>query len=240
MKICTNDRCFFVGQLQPLENFCKDKNTKDGHKFRCKMCGSQYYQEIKEERIHYRKDHKEETKDYNKQYREENEEYFKVYNKQYYQNNKEKIKEQVKQYNQDHKKETNKHSKQRRQKDLSFRIAGNLRSRLYQAIQRESKFGSAVADLMMSITNFKFYLEERWYPNPETGEVMTWENYGIGWHIDHIIPLSAFDLTDRQQFKKACHYSNLRPMWAKQNISESDRGMSRNRQGMQNDEVKNI
>ena len=42
---------------------------------------------------------------------------------------------------------------------------------------------------------------------------MSWENYGKKWHIDHIIPLASFDLTNRQQFLQACHYINLQPLW---------------------------
>ena len=49
---------------------------------------------------------------------------------------------------------------------------------------------------------------------------MSWDNYGIeGWHMDHIIALANFDLQDPEQFKRACHYTNLQPMWAKENIS---------------------
>jgi len=50
---------------------------------------------------------------------------------------------------------------------------------------------------------------------------MSWDNWTKdGWHIDHIIPLAAFDLTDREQVKQACHYTNLRPMWAEENLSK--------------------
>lgn len=51
---------------------------------------------------------------------------------------------------------------------------------------------------------------------------MTWDNYGTDWHIDHIKPLSGFDLTDTFQFLAACHYTNTRPMLASANIKKSD------------------
>ena len=53
-------------------------------------------------------------------------------------------------------------------------------------------------------------------------EGMTWDNYGRnGWHVDHIIPCNAFDLTDIEHQKKCFHYSNLQPMWAIENFDKN-------------------
>lgn len=51
---------------------------------------------------------------------------------------------------------------------------------------------------------------------------MNWTNHGRVWHIDHIIPLNAFDLSDQAQVLMCCHYTNLQPMWASDNIRKSD------------------
>ena len=50
---------------------------------------------------------------------------------------------------------------------------------------------------------------------------MTWQNYGDGWHIDHIHPCAAFDLTDPEQQKACFHWSNLQPLWAIDNFRKS-------------------
>lgn len=50
---------------------------------------------------------------------------------------------------------------------------------------------------------------------------MSWDNYGLhGWHIDHIIPCASFDLKDPEQQKQCFHYTNLQPLWAKDNLSK--------------------
>jgi hypothetical protein len=48
---------------------------------------------------------------------------------------------------------------------------------------------------------------------------MTFDNFGE-WHIDHIMPLAAFDITDPEQQRQACHYTNLQPLWAAENLSK--------------------
>jgi len=102
-----------------------------------------------------------------------------------------------------------------RSNPLNSKIARNLRGRLSQAIRNGYKSGSAIDDLGCSITNLKAYLESRFLPG------MSWNNYGKhGWHVDHIKPLCRFDLTDEVQLKKACHYTNLQPLWAKDNLEK--------------------
>lgn len=51
---------------------------------------------------------------------------------------------------------------------------------------------------------------------------MSWENHGK-WHIDHIRPCASFDdLNDPAQQRECCHFSNLQPLWAADNIAKSD------------------
>jgi hypothetical protein len=41
--------------------------------------------------------------------------------------------------------------------------------------------------------------------------------------INHILPLSGFDLTKEDQVKMACHYTNLQPLWAGDNLKKSNK-----------------
>lgn len=104
---------------------------------------------------------------------------------------------------------------------LNRKLAINLRGRLSQAVRNNYKSGSAVKDLGCSINDLKIRLESMFYPHPDTGEMMSWNNYGkFGWHIDHIKPLCKFDLTDEVQLKEACCYINLQPLWRKDNLEK--------------------
>jgi hypothetical protein len=50
-------------------------------------------------------------------------------------------------------------------------------------------------------------------------EGMSWDNYGVyGWHLDHIIPLSS--AKNEEELKSLCHYTNLQPLWAFDNLSK--------------------
>jgi len=100
--------------------------------------------------------------------------------------------------------------------DLTFRLKESLRSRLAKAVRRGSKSGSAIVNLGCSIDKLKSHLESKFLPK------MSWKNYGK-WHIDHIKPLDSFDLTDPVELAKACHYTNLQPLWAKDNLVKSNK-----------------
>lgn len=52
---------------------------------------------------------------------------------------------------------------------------------------------------------------------------MTIENHGKVWHIDHIKPVSKFNLLDPSQVELCFHFSNLQPLFAKENIKKSNR-----------------
>jgi len=82
-------------------------------------------------------------------------------------------------------------------------------------LHEKNKAGSAVRDLGCSVEFLKQYLESKFLPG------MTWENWAKrGWHIDHITPLDTFDLTNREQFLQCCHYTNLQPLWWRDNLSK--------------------
>jgi hypothetical protein len=108
--------------------------------------------------------------------------------------------------------------------DPEYKLRNNLRKRLYMSIRRNAKAGSAVVDLGCSIPELKAHLESKFHPHPVTGEAMTWENWSrCGWHIDHVVALAKFDLTDRDQFLQAVNYKNLQPLWAEANLKKGAR-----------------
>jgi hypothetical protein len=156
-----------------------------------------YYQNHKEDKQIYQKNNKKKIK---------------IKKHEYYENNKEKIKLKVNEYNQNHKKERNEYINNKLKTDINFKLAHNLRNRLYIALCGDFKSGSAIKDLGCTIPELKTYLESKFQ------EGMTWKNWKHnGWHIDHIIPLDSFDLSNREEFLKACHYTNLQPLWAEEN-----------------------
>jgi hypothetical protein len=111
--------------------------------------------------------------------------------------------------------------------EINAKISRNLRSRLSIALKNNSKRGSAVKDLGCTIDEFKKYLESHFYDSDD-GIPMRWDNYGKnGWELDHITPLSSFDLSDPDQFKKACNYKNITPAWRCHNRAKSSMPIGR-------------
>lgn len=110
----------------------------------------------------------------------------------------------------------NEYRKNREKTDINFKIANYLRSRLTHAVSNNQKAGSAVEDLGCSIEELKQYLESKFQ------EGMTWDNYGK-WHIDHIKPLSKYNLENREELLEVCNYNNLQPLWSIDNLKKGNK-----------------
>ena len=112
----------------------------------------------------------------------------------------------------------NRKNREKRKNDIQFKLKCVLRKRLSDCVRNNRKNGSAIKDLGCSMEELKQYLESKFQPG------MSWDNYGYyGWHIDHIKPLASFDLTDRNQLLEACHYTNLQPLWAIDNLIKGNK-----------------
>jgi hypothetical protein len=83
------------------------------------------------------------------------------------------------------------------------------------------KSTNTVVFLGCSIQWLKIWLEKQFQ------EGMNWENYGSGWHVDHIRPCASFDLTDPEQQRQCFHWLNLQPLWARENRAKSDKWSKR-------------
>lgn len=106
----------------------------------------------------------------------------------------------------------------KRKTDISERLSLRLRHRLYFALLKNIEANRAVRDLGCSIAEFKAYIEAQFLPG------MSWDNHDFyGWHLDHIRPLASFDLTNREELRLACYYTNYQPLWAKDNLRKGAR-----------------
>lgn len=181
--------CTKCDEIKSLNEFGKKSSAWDGLTSECKKCKS--------------------LRD--KQYRLNNIERLREYDR-----NRDR-KEYIKEYNSriETKKLISERNKHKRKNDINFKLADILRGRLRKAINGLNKSGSHIKDLGCSIEFLKQYLEQQFQ------EGMSWNNYGNRkgqWSIDHIIALSTVDLTNHDQFLKVVHYTNLRPLWTKDQI----------------------
>ncbi len=189
-----------------ITEFPINKECKDGTRNTCKKCVTDksrlYYWQNKEQRQIWAKEYylknSEQTKARAAEYYEKNKNHCIKRNKAYAEKNSEKLKNARKIWVEENREKLNAYFSDRRKNDLQFRIAGNLRNRLNKFFKRTHK---SLCYLFV--------------PG------MTKENYGQ-WQIDHIIPLSYFDLSKDKNRFLAGHYLNLRPMWAEENISKHD------------------
>lgn len=196
---------------------------------------------------------KEEKKEYMKEYRIRNRqrliEYKKAYDKEYYEKNRERIVERTREYYQINREtvlesmkiyqQENQYSVAKRQKSYreNNREILNIKKRLRRLSNPKNKLIHSIGVMMRqslklgkcgrhweslvgyTVDQLKQHLE-KWFD-----QFMTWGNYGTYWHIDHIIPIAAFNFETPEDvdFKRCWALKNLRPLEAKENIRKSDK-----------------
>lgn len=132
----------------------------------------------------------------------------------HYLKHKDKIKNRVKEYNKINRNAMRKALYKNRPEQ---KIVHNQRVRLNELL-KSKKQNSTTKLLGCTAIELKTHIEKQF----EKG--MTWDNYGLyGWHLDHIIPCAMFNLFDENDLKQCFHYTNLQPLWAKDNLLKSDK-----------------
>lgn len=213
-------QCFRCKEQKSLEDFYNDRSTTSGKSGVCKICKNKTNKE-------YRTKNKEKRSEYQKIYYRKNKTTIiskkKFVQKAYYEKNKEKIQQYQKEYHQKNKtiirkqarQQANIYKKKRRENDLNYRMIENLRSRTRKVIKiKEINKSKKTTEIIgCSPSELKLHLEKQFT------DKMSWDNYGFyGWHIDHIIPLSS--AKNEEELIQLCHYTNLQPLWAKDNLSK--------------------
>jgi hypothetical protein len=161
---------------------------------------------------------KERIQSVNKNWHKKNRDKIRARRKEYHQENKDWLNEKSRNYQKANRDKLRLHLNKKRRTNTQFRLAHNLRARVRASLKDNIKSGSAVKNLGCSLEELKAHLESKFQPG------MNWDNWSSnGWHIDHVKPLSSFDLSNKDELLKACHYTNLQPLWAKDNLVKGDK-----------------
>lgn len=92
------------------------------------------------------------------------------------------------------------------------RIVNARRCRRRDAIVRRGS--RTLQDLGCTVAEWKTWLESRFRDG------MTWDNYGRHWHLDEVIPVSAWDLSQLEQWRACWHWTNSQPLLVAENLSK--------------------
>jgi hypothetical protein len=220
-KICSKCK-----EEKELCFFSLDKTSKDGIRCHCNECR-------RIESKEYRTKNPEKRKETLNKYFEKNREdileksktnYYldlektRDVKRKSYHKNKEKHKERLKEYRIVNRERRTKYQRDKINNDIQYKLSANVRNRIITFLKKEdiSKTNKTFDIVGCTPQFLKEHLESQFKDG------MSWDNYGFyGWHIDHIIPLSS--AKTEEELYGLCHYTNLQPLWAKDNLSKGSK-----------------
>lgn len=223
-------QCKTCGQCKPHNLFYRDKSKPDGLHSQCKECRlakvSEYRSKNKailaEKSKLYRSENISACRERERLYSKNNRAAASERSKEFHKKNPSKAKEYNKRYLQkpeiiEIRRENSKIRARRLQAESPiYVLKKNMRSRLHAALRGIGKKKTSKTFECIGCTPSE--LMEHLSKQMKHG--MSWDNYGE-WHVDHIIPLAS--ASDEDDMTKLCHYSNLQPLWALENIKKGAR-----------------
>jgi hypothetical protein len=200
-----------------LNEFHKNKNSSDGHKSVCKECrkneSKNRYLNNNEYFKKYRKENRDKINRKITEWRKNNPNY----RSDYYNKNYEKEINYSRIKNKKNREYLKDYQKKKYNEDIVFAMRIKLSSRLNKVLKKNNfkKNSKFIEILGCSLENFKLYFESKFTKD------MSWDLMGKEIHIDHIIPCAS--AKTEEEMIKLFHYTNLQPLWAKDNMSKSDK-----------------
>lgn len=109
-----------------------------------------------------------------------------------------------------------KYKRNRLDNDIEYKLHELCRKRIrnFLKLRNYNKQHKTLTMVGCTPQELKEHLEKQFVDN------MSWTNRSE-WHIDHILPLSS--ASNQEELFKLCHYSNLQPLWAIDNIKKSNK-----------------
>jgi len=162
----------------------------------------------------WRENNKERIKENSRRYYRENREKILIYGKDWRAKNKEYIKEYNKRWNEGHKEDMrdyrNKYEQHRCKTDTEYNLTKLLRKRVKDVLVGNTKTDTTKNLIGCNIRTLRIWLESQFT------EGMSWGNHGK-WEIDHVYPLSLFNLEQPYEQRIAFNWFNLQPLWKDEN-----------------------
>ena len=156
----------------------------------------------------------EESKKYHGEYRKNNRDLFLASKRKHRINNLEKLRSLNKEYKSKSRKKSREYESRRIKDDPLFSLAYRCRRRIASAFRAKKtpKTKKSYQIIGCDWDVLKSYFDTKFTDG------MSWDNRHL-WHIDHIIPLSS--ASSPEELIALCHYTNLQPLWASDNLKKS-------------------